>query len=255
MRSRRWGMPGSKRCHCPSCSTRYAAKAHGMPFAWSGSAESISWKCRCGAVEFPVWPTRPITSPARTCCPLVTTTRREVRVNGVYPCGSHDHVVPGKPGGIQASPREHQRVLHRKPGLPHDVEPLALGHAVHGPDDHAVERRMDRLPPAVAVPRPPPDQVPPQGPPGVHMEPGSVVGADQVVRVPLSEQVGPVAGDPVRGRPLDRPLAPEGKPDHDRGVELTHLGCPDASSDPAPSRQRCVAKPEESGHRHQRPHR
>jgi hypothetical protein len=39
MRSRRWGTPRSTRRHCPSRSTRYAEKAHGMPFAWSGSAE------------------------------------------------------------------------------------------------------------------------------------------------------------------------------------------------------------------------
>jgi hypothetical protein len=40
-----------------------------------------------------------------------------------------------------------------------------------------------------------------------------VVGAEQVVGVPLSEQVGAVAGDPVRRGPLDRPLASKGKLD------------------------------------------
>jgi hypothetical protein len=151
--------------------------------------------------------------------------RREVRIQRVHPSGSHDHVVAGKPGGIQPSPREDHRVLHREPGLPHGVEPLALGHAVHGLDDHAVEGRMDRLPPAVAVTRPPPDQDPAQGPRGVQMEPGAVVGADQVVGVPLSEQVGAVAGDPVRRGPLDRPLASKGKLDRDRVIELTHRRC------------------------------
>ncbi len=32
----------------------------------NGSAESISWKWRCGVVELPVWPTRPMTWPIRT---------------------------------------------------------------------------------------------------------------------------------------------------------------------------------------------
>jgi hypothetical protein len=41
-----------------------------------------------------------------------------------------------------------------------------------------------------------------------------VVGADQVVGVALAEQVGAVAGDPVRRAPLDRPLAAKGKLDH-----------------------------------------
>jgi hypothetical protein len=54
------------------------------------------------------------------------------------------------------------------------------------------------------------------------MEPATVVGADQIVGVPLSEQVGAVAGDPVRRAPLDRPLAPERKVDDDRIIELTH---------------------------------
>jgi hypothetical protein len=54
------------------------------------------------------------------------------------------------------------------------------------------------------------------------MEPGAVVGADQVVGVPLSEQIGALAGDPVCRGPLDRPLASKGKLDHDRILELSH---------------------------------
>jgi hypothetical protein len=54
------------------------------------------------------------------------------------------------------------------------------------------------------------------------VESGAMVGADQVVGVPLSEQVGAVAGDPGRRGPLDRPLAPKGKLDHDRVIKLTH---------------------------------
>jgi hypothetical protein len=60
------------------------------------------------------------------------------------------------------------------------------------------------------------------------MEPGAMVGADQVVGVPLSKQIGAVAGDPVRRGPLDRPLASKGKRDHDRLIELTHRRWPDA---------------------------
>jgi hypothetical protein len=49
-----------------------------------------------------------------------------------------------------------------------------------------------------------------------------VVGADQIVGVALSEQVGAVAGDPIRRASLDQPVASKGKLDHDRVVELTH---------------------------------
>ena len=66
MRSRLPGMPRSTRSHRPSRFDRYSANAHGTPLATSKSAESISWTCRCGAVELPVWPTRPITSPVRS---------------------------------------------------------------------------------------------------------------------------------------------------------------------------------------------
>jgi hypothetical protein len=62
------------------------------------------------------------------------------------------------------------------------------------------------------------------------MEPATVVGTDQVVGVPLSEQVGAVAGDPVRRAPLHRPLASKGKLDHDRVIKLTHRRWPDARS-------------------------
>jgi hypothetical protein len=57
------------------------------------------------------------------------------------------------------------------------------------------------------------------------MEPGAVVGVDQVVGVPLSEQIGAVARDPVRRGPLDRPLASEGKldDDDDRVIELQQV--------------------------------
>ena len=156
--------------------------------------------------------------------------RRQVRVQRVPPRGLHDHVVTGEPGGVQPSPREPHRGLHRHPGLPHRVEPLALGHAVHGLDDHPVQDRVDRLPPAVAVPCPAPDQQPAQGPRRVHMEPATVVGADQVVGVALPEQVGAVAGDPVRRGPLDRPLPSEGKLDDHRVIELTHGRWPHARS-------------------------
>jgi hypothetical protein len=90
--------------------------------------------------------------------------RRQVRVQRVRPCGCHDHVVAGKPGGIQPSPRESHRGLHRRPGLPHRVEPLALGHAVQG--------GMDRLSPAVAVPRPPPTSNQRRVPAGCTWNPG-----------------------------------------------------------------------------------
>jgi hypothetical protein len=59
MRCNRSGMLRSTSTQRPPRCTRQAARAHGIPFAVRGSARSISWKCRCGAVELPVWPTRP----------------------------------------------------------------------------------------------------------------------------------------------------------------------------------------------------
>src|SRR5262249_8228427 len=158
MRSCRPGMPRRTRSHWPSRSTRYSEKAHGTPFAVSGSAESINWKCRCGAVEFPVWPTRPIICPARTSCPVVTATLPGARCayRAYARPRPNDHVIPGQPRRITPPPRqpEHQHVLQRGPELTRDVNPLPLRHTIYGLDDHASERRIDRLPPSVAIPRP-----------------------------------------------------------------------------------------------------
>src|SRR5688572_16276629 len=79
IRSARRGMPLATGSQRPSRRTSYARKAQGIPFARIGSVESISWKWRCGFVEFPVWPTRPITSPVPTCCPSRTATEPGVR--------------------------------------------------------------------------------------------------------------------------------------------------------------------------------
>ena len=156
--------------------------------------------------------------------------RREMRVEGIPPPGPGNHVIPSKTDRVELSPREskRERVLQREPGLPHNIKPLALGHTVHGLHDLAVERRMNRLPLSVAIPRPSPDQVPAQGSRRVQMEPAAVAGPDKVVREPLAEHVGAVARDPVRRRPLHRPLAAEGELDDDRVVKLTHRSRPDA---------------------------
>jgi hypothetical protein len=50
-----------------------------------------------------------------------------------------------------------------------------------------------------------------------------VVGAHQVVGVPLSGQVGAVARDPGRWGPLDRPLDSKGKLDDDWVIELQQV--------------------------------
>jgi hypothetical protein len=54
------------------------------------------------------------------------------------------------------------------------------------------------------------------------VEPGTVVGADEIVGVALAEQVGAVAGDAVGRAPLDSPFASKGKGDRHRGIEFTH---------------------------------
>jgi hypothetical protein len=176
------------------------------------------------AVEFPVWPTRPSTSPARTCWPPVTATLPGARCaySAYEPPAPTITWLPASRTGSSPRRANANVLCSAQPGLPHDVQPLALGHPVHGLDDHAVEGRKDRLPPSVAVPRPPPNQQPAQGPRGVQVKPGTVVGADQVIGVALAEQVGAVARDPGRRGPLDRPLASKGKLDHDRVIELSH---------------------------------
>jgi hypothetical protein len=50
------------------------------------------------------------------------------------------------------------------------------------------------------------------------------VDANEVVGEPLPEMVGSVTRDPVRGRPLDQPLASEREVDDDGGAEITHRG-------------------------------
>jgi hypothetical protein len=158
--------------------------------------------------------------------------RCQVRIQGIGPSRPDDHVIAGQPGRIKPSPgqAEHQDVLHRMPGLTHDVNPLALRHAIHGPGDLATERRMNRLPPSVAIPRPPADQIPPQGPRRVQMKPAAVIGPDQVVGEPLAQHVGSVAWDPVSRRPLHQPLTTEGEIRNYRVVKLTHRSWPDFRS-------------------------
>lgn len=73
------GTAFSARAHEPSRQTSYAGMAHGTPLATSASGASISWKCRCGAVELPVCPTLPSTSPTRTIRPTSTATVPVVR--------------------------------------------------------------------------------------------------------------------------------------------------------------------------------
>ncbi len=87
IRSRLLGMPRSTRSHPPSRSRRYSAKAQGIPFARSGSVESISWKWRCGAVEFPVWPDPADQGAGRNILALLhgDHSRREVRESALVP--------------------------------------------------------------------------------------------------------------------------------------------------------------------------
>ena len=71
--------------------------------------------------------------------------RRQVRIERVGPRGCHDHVAAGKPGRIQPRRANPTVVFTANQDL-YQVEPLALGHAVHGLDNHAVEGGMTGCP-------------------------------------------------------------------------------------------------------------
>ena len=119
MRSRRRGMPRSTRCHRPSRSARYAAKVCGTPRARSGSAgHQLEVQVRGG----PSCPRgRHVRSPARRGPAALARKSRGSDDRGCRPAGRDP-----------ACTARHHRALHRQPGLPYHVQPLALGHTVHG---------------------------------------------------------------------------------------------------------------------------
>lgn len=152
IRSPRAGMPPSTRSHPPPRGTRYSVKAQGTPVARSGSAESMSWKCRWGAVEYRCGP--PGRSPPRPEPPgqfsptpsPESGTRRPRRLRP--PAGSRGC---RRPAGIRCGPDRPDGVLHRERGLAHQVDPRALRHPVHGRHHLAVEGGTDGLASAVVV--------------------------------------------------------------------------------------------------------
>jgi hypothetical protein len=109
----------------------------------------MSWKCSWGAVELPVCPTRPITSPTRTAWPVAPTQSPEPGARRPRDSGPlHDHVVPGDRVESAPSRIEPDRVPQGDRKLANHLDPGPLGHPVHGRhgtvalSDHPV-----RLPP------------------------------------------------------------------------------------------------------------
>ena len=221
MRSALPGIPSRTGCP-PAVATHLVATERAREAAAViGSSESISWRCRWGIVELPLCPTRPSRSPVATDCPASTATLPGTKwtKRGEYALAAQHDVVAED--ARQAGRRERDRVDERVGDLADRVEPGSLLDAVDGPDDLAVERRMDRCAPRVALPRSSADEqaAPLTGRMGV--EAGPIVDPDEVEGEALAEHVGPVARDPV-GRAVDRDpvLAAQREVDHDRVGEL-----------------------------------
>jgi hypothetical protein len=102
------------------------------------------------------------------------------------------------------------------------VDPLTLGHPVNGRHHLAVEGGADGLAPPVVVARAPAEQGASQGTARVKVEALAMVGPDEVEGVALSEQVGAVAGNPVRRRPHGDPFASQWEPHDHRAGRRCH---------------------------------
>jgi hypothetical protein len=109
----------------------------------------------------------------------------------------------------------------RGPRLSDGMHPLALGHSVDRVDHFATRCRVDGFTPPVAVPRPTPDEEPPQRPGGVDMPALAVVGTYEVIRVAHAEHVGAVTRYAMGRGLLHGPLASQREIHDDRVIELT----------------------------------
>ena len=145
--------------------------------------------------------------------------RCEVREGREHAVAAQEHVVAED--ARQSGWPERDRVVDGMGELADRVQPPAFGHPVDGPDDLASHRRVDRSAPGVAVARPPPDEQAAPSTGRMRLEPGPIVDAEEVVRVPLAEHVDPVARDAIR-RAGDRDpvLAAQREVDHDGVREL-----------------------------------
>ena len=146
--------------------------------------------------------------------------RREVREERVGRGVPDDDVVPCEPAHDLGRGLEGQGVPDREEGLTDHMEPLPLLHIVDDGDDLARRHRVDRLPPAVDVARAAADQIRPERPGRVKVEPRSPVRHHEVERVPLAQDVGPVARDAVRRRGDGHPPTPEREGHRNGPVEL-----------------------------------
>jgi hypothetical protein len=114
---------------------------------------------------------------------------------------AHDHVVAEH--RRQTGRRERQGVPEHEDELAQRMYPVPLGDAIDRPHDLAVEGSMDRLAPGVAFLRGDAHEQRRQPTGGVPVQALATVDPDEVEGVPLTEHVGPMAGDAV-GRRVDR---------------------------------------------------
>ena len=104
-------------------------------------------------------------------------------------------------------------------------------YALHRDDDLAVERRVDRLTPAVAAPRGDAREQHPQRPTWVVARALLGVEPDQVERIPLTQDVRSVARDAIRGRTHRAPFAAQRElddacvPERDGGIAGPGTAC------------------------------
>ena len=167
-----------------------------------------------------MWPTRPSRSPARTAFPASPprSPGRSAR-RPRTPVAAQDDVVAED--ARQPRRRERDRVdqthgRSRAPGGASHARPSRRPPRTTSP----VHRRVDRRTPRVALPRPPADEqaAPATGRMGV--EPGPLVDAEEVVRVPLAEHVDAVTRDAIGGAgDRDPALATQREVDHDGAGE------------------------------------
>ena len=189
-----------------------------MPWAVIGSAESISWKCRCGDVELPVWPTRPryVADAHLLSVGHRDRARRHVHERGVHVARAEDDVVAED--RRQLLGRERHGVLHLVRQLAGRVDPFPLGHAVDGAHDLGVERRVDGRAPGVGLSRAATEELAAERARRVEVHALPPVDLEEVVRVALPEHVGAVTRHPV-GRRRDRhPVLPAQRELDDDGV-------------------------------------
>ena len=167
----------------------------------------MSWKCRCGAVELPVCPTRPSTSPLRTLSPERTATEPGVRwanpAHNRRSAGSRDCRAPGEllrrrsegRGPVRRTRRSLlERIDRRAPKRP-PPRRRPRRRAAHGSAHPAVAGFVGTPVSSIR---------------NVHLGSSaspSGVEPDQVERIPLTQDVRSVARDAIRGRTHRAPFA------------------------------------------------